>query len=137
MKTVLLAIDGEKPHQSVMLFAVQFCRRMKVALDVVHFVRPEQSLTSVFDVCWNEDAREKLKQSAECNAHHLLKSENPPKAISQYINAHRNIVLAIYDTQKKDTKNKTQKVSKEKDTGVLLPKGFEVPLAVPLVIMRS
>ena len=132
MKTVLLAIEGAKPHQSVMSFAVQFCRRMHVALDVVRVIRPEQDLPPALDLCTQEDVSGDTKQADSCSDTHLLKSENPPKAITNYINTHRNIVLAIYDTQAK-----TRNIPNQTQTGVLLPKGFDRPLAVPLVVMRA
>ena len=132
MKTVLLAIQGAKPHQSVMSFAVQFCRRMHVALDVVHFVRPEQDFPPVIHPCPNEEGSAGAKNASVCKDSHLLKSENPTKAIANYIDTHRNIVLAIYDSQA-GNRNKTD----DARTGAPVPMGFDKPLAVPLVVMRA
>ena len=132
MKTVLLAIQGARPHQSVMSFAVQFCRRMHVALDVVHFIRPEQEFQPAYDSCPNEDGFSGTRHAPGCSDSHLLKSENPTKAIAKYIDTHRNIVLAIYDVQA-GNRNKPD----EARTGALVPMGFDKPLAVPLVVMRA
>lgn len=133
MKTVLLAIQGTKPHQSVMSFAVQFCQRMRVALDVVHFVRPEQDFQPVSNPCPNgvDSAGEAFVSG--CGDSHLLKSENPKKAIAKYIDTHRNIVLAIYDDVQAGNRN----IPGETRTGELVSVGFEKPLGVPLVVMRA
>ena len=131
METVLLAIQGARPHRSVMSFALQFCRRMRVALDVVHFVRPEQEFQPVSGICEEEEFSGK-EDTLECGASRLLKSENPTKAIASYIDTHRNIVLAIYDAQigNRNLKDKTR-------SGPLAPMGFDRPLAVPLVVIRA
>jgi hypothetical protein len=132
LKTVLLAIQGAKPHQSVMSFAVQFCRRMHVALDVVHFVRPEQDFKPVSNPCPNEGDSAGKESVSGCRDSHLLKSENPTKAIANYIDTHRNIVLAIYDVQ---TGNRN--ITDKTQTGAHIPMGFDKPLGVPLVVMRA
>ncbi len=132
METVLLAIEGEKPHRSVVSFAVQFCRRMHVALDIVHVIEPGQDVPTASDYCRNVAGDSGEEPAFECSDTHLLKSENPPKAIAHYIDTHRNIVLAIYDSR-----TGTLKTSNETPTREQLPVGFEKPLAVPLVVMRA
>ena len=132
MKTVLLAIQGAKPHQSVMSFAEQFCRRMHVALDVVHFVRPEQDFQPVSNPLAKEEELAGKKHASGYGNSHLLKSENPKKAIAKYIDTHRNIVLAIYDDHAG-----SRNIQDETRTGTLVPMGFEKPLGVPLVVMRG
>jgi len=115
-----------------MSFAVQFCRRMQVALDVVHFIRPEQDFKPACDACPNEEVFAGTRHAPGCGDSHLLKSDNPTKAIAKYIDTHRNIVLAIYDVQagNRNIPDKTR-------TGALVPMGFDKPLAVPLVVMRA
>lgn len=132
MKTVLLAIQGARPHQSVMSFAVQFCRRMHVALDVVHFIRPEQDFQADSCFCSNEKDFSEGENASWCGDSQLLKSENPTKAIANYIDTHRNIVLAIYDAQT-GNRNAAEKTR----TRALAPMGFDKPLSVPLVVMRA
>lgn len=132
MKTVLLAIQGAKPHQSVMSFAIQFCQKMHVALDVVHFVRPGQDFQPVPNPCPNETEVAGAKHKSGCADPQLLKSENPTKAIAKYIDTHRNIVLAIYDAQAGN-----RNITDDARTGALVPMGFDKPLAVPLVVMRA
>ncbi len=114
-----------------MSFAVQFCRKMHVALDVVHFVRPEQDFQPISNPCTNEANLAGSKNISGCNDSQLLKSENPAKAIVNYINTHRNIVLAIYDAQAGN-----RNMADDARTGALVPMGFDKSLAVPLVVMR-
>lgn len=131
MKTVLLAIEGREPHRSVMSFARQFCQKMHVALDIVHVIGPGQDLPATYDTRLEQDVSGGEKDPAGRSAAHLLKSENPPKAIANYIDTHRNIVLAIYDGQAG-----SRNISTEARTGDS-PMGFEKPLGVPLVVMRA
>lgn len=131
MDTVLLAIVGETPHRSVMSFAEQFCRRMHVALDILRVVRPEQAVAPGPDVCADEDKEGEENKTISCAGSHLLTSENPPRAIANYIDAHRNIVLAIYDSWVGH-----RNIHSETRAGEA-PMGFEKPLAVPLVVMRG
>jgi len=132
LETVLLAIEGGKPHRSVISFAQQFCRKMRVALDILHVIGPGQDLPVDVDFLADTDAFEGGKDATGAKDMHLLKSENPPKAIANYIDTHRNIVLAIYDGRagSRNISNKTR-------TGEALPQGFDRPLAVPLVVMRA
>jgi hypothetical protein len=130
LETVLLAIEGETPHRSVMSFAEQFCRRMHVALDILRVVRPAQGSEFHADFC-AEDKEGEEKETVPCAGFHLLTSENPPKAIASYIDAHRNIVLAIYDSWVGHRNIHTETRAGD------APAGFEKPLAVPLVVMRG
>ena len=132
MKTVLLAIEGSKPHRSVMSFARQFCHKMHVALDILHVIDPGQEMPAAHELQMDQDIPEGAGESAEPGDMHLLTSENPPKAIANYIDTHRNIVLAIYDGRT----GGNRKISSETRAGET-PMGFEKPLAVPLVVMRS
>jgi hypothetical protein len=130
VKTVLLAIQGARPNQSAMSFAVQFCSRMNVALDVVHFVLPEQDFQPVSIPCPEDSTG--TKAASGCGDSRLLKSENPKKAIAKYIDTHRNIVLAIYDAQ-----SGGRSPADEIRAGARGLTGFDGPLAVPLVVMRA
>lgn len=131
MKTVLLAIEGREPHRSVISFARQFCSKMHVALDIVHVLGPGQDMPATYEPRMEQDVSVGEKDPAGRSAAHLLRSENPPKAIANYIDAHRNIVLAIYDGQAGN-----RNLSSETRAGDR-PMGFEKPLGVPLVVMRA
>lgn len=131
MKTVLLAIEGREPHRSVMSFARQFCRKMQVALDILHVIGPGQDMPAGYDLLAEQDGPEGEKDPAGRSGAQLLTSENPPRAIANYINTHRNIVLAIYDRQAEGRNS-----FGETQTGDT-PMGFEKPLAVPLVVVRA
>jgi hypothetical protein len=104
---------------------------MHVALDILHVIRPEQDMPSSPNFCGVEDDPDVESGAAPCSDSHLLKTENPPMAIANYIDAHRNIVLAIYDSWVGGRNNHN-----ETRTGDV-PWGFEKPLAVPLVVMRA
>ena len=131
MKTVLLAIEGREPHRSAISFARQFCRKMHVALDILHVIGPGQDMPTGYDLQAEQEALEGERDSTGRSGAQLLTSENPPKAIANYIDTHRNIVLAIYDRQ-----GGSRNLSREPRTGATFM-GFEKPLAVPLVVMRA
>lgn len=114
-----------------MSFARQFCRKMHVALDILHVIGPGQDMPTVYDLQAEQDTSEGGVDPAGRSGAQLLTSENPPKAIANYINTHRNIVLAIYDRQAEG-----RNLSGEPRTGDT-PVGFDKPLAVPLVVMRA
>jgi len=114
-----------------MSFARQFCRKMQVALDIVHVIGPGQDMPAANDARMGQEASGGEKDPAGRTGAHLLTSENPPKAIANYIDTHRNIVLAIYDRQAGG-----RNPFGETRTGDT-PMGFEKPLAVPLVVMRA
>jgi nucleotide-binding universal stress UspA family protein len=61
-----------------------------------------------------------------------VKTGNPDKEIVNYVNAHRDIVLTIYDSSLEDRKG-TQ--GKKKQQGV--PRKIKQKLAVPLVVVQN
>jgi hypothetical protein len=105
---------------------------MDVALDIVHVIDPGQEMPAVHELQMDKDVLGGERELAEPGDLHLLTSENPPKAIANYIDTHRNIVLAIYDGHT----GENRKISSGTRAGET-PMGFEGPLAVPLVVMRS
>jgi len=114
-----------------MSFAQQFCRKMHVALDILHVIGPGQDPPTVNDTRPDQDASGGENDPAGRGSAHLLKSENPPKAIANYIDAHRNIVLAIYDGRAEG-----RNLSSEIQAGDW-SLGLGKSLGVPLVVMRA
>lgn len=102
MVTVLLAIDNDRPNQAVFNFAVQFCRRMKAKLDIIQIIPPFKvpqlgpngikSIKPGFLGNYQEPFIS-YKQS--------LQADDPDQAIAQYVRAHRDVVLTIYDTRRR------------------------------------
>ena len=78
---------------------------------------------------YNRLLPESEKEGVQC--HFSIKSGSPEKEIINYVNAHRNIVVAIYD-KAKSVKDEP-KTTKKKTT----PGRISHKLAVPLVVINS
>jgi hypothetical protein len=104
---------------------------MHVALDILHVIRPEQDVPPGSE-SWAADGETgEEKETAPRADAHMLTSEDPARAIANYIDTHRNIVLAIYDSWVggRNIHNETRAGD--------VPGGFEKPLTVPLVVVRA
>jgi len=73
--------------------------------------------------------RSLLKESEEAgvHCHFSIKSGNPEKEIVNYINDHRNVVLAIYDVSDCDV-NEAASISSKKNVLARIRKDLSVPL---------
>lgn len=70
------------------------------------------------------------KEGVQC--HFSMKSGAPDKEIIDYVNAHRDIVVAIYDAAGHE--NEKPKITQKKKT---TPRRIRNKLAVPLVVINS
>ena len=73
---------------------------------------------------------ESEKAGVQC--HFAVKTGNPAKEIINYVNAHRDVVLTIYDSSLEDRKEAR---GVKKQQGV--PREIKQQLAVPLVIVQN
>ena len=64
--------------------------------------------------------------------HLTMRSGNPDEEVVKYVKDHRDVVLTIYDTPKKESSGKTKGGAKRRAL-----KGIRAKLATPLVVMRS
>lgn len=130
MVTVLLAIDNERPNQAVLNFAIQFCRRMKAKLDIVHITRPQSRSPKkpAQDTSSPPDFKAEFSEPFICYKQ-ALQADDPDQALARYVRTHRNVVLTIYDThRRKSTLLKKQKA---------LQLHTAYPLVVPVVMARG
>ncbi|MBW1753639.1 MAG: universal stress protein [Deltaproteobacteria bacterium] len=79
---------------------------------------------------YNRLLSETDKEGVPC--HYSMKSGAPDKEIINYVNAHRNIVVAIYDEARH--KNDKPKIIRKKKT---TPGRIRQKLAIPLVVINS
>lgn len=129
MVTVLLAIDNDHPDRVVFNFAVQFCRRMKAKLDIVHIERPQLTAKKKAAEFPQGESNFQIQFSEPfISFKPSLEADDPEKAIASYIREHHNVVLAIYDTRR-------FKSSLFKKTKTLQSHNA-YPLLVPLVMAR-
>ena len=73
---------------------------------------------------------ESEKAGVQC--HFDVKTGNPAKEVIKYVNAHRDVVLTIYDSSLEDRKE-TRGVKKQQG----VPLKIKQQLAVPLVVVRN
>ena len=71
-------------------------------------------------------------EKAGVEYHYSVKSGTPDKEIIGYVNAHRDVVVAIYDSGEND-QDKPKIIQKKKTT----PGRLRHKLAVPLVVINS
>ena len=73
---------------------------------------------------------ESEKAGVQC--HFAVKTGNPAKEIIKYVNAHRDVVLTIYDSSLEDRKG-TRGVKKQQG----VPRKIKQKLTVPLVVVQN
>jgi hypothetical protein len=89
MGRLLLAIDGGMPHQWTIRYTVQLCKSLRAQLHVLCVGAPGGA------DCTDRLASQFESHSIACQVEKRV--GNPTTEIVNYLNAHHEIVLAIYD----------------------------------------
>lgn len=124
MKRVLLAINGDIPTNPIFNYAVGLCKRISADLDILQFINAQKLSKRIsFQL---KNLLQTYKPGVSCTV--ALSAGTPETELSEYIEAHKDIVLTVFDPS-------TGQKHKNRNDRVML-KLLREKLTVPLVIVK-
>jgi hypothetical protein len=164
MKTILLAVDGMRPNEQTLAYALNLCSPIQAGLDILQIIRPQgmSRLKAKIYQARNrfEDAMvmatyaqagvpelvESLEAKARRNVkrlipediqtavdyHCVVTGDHPDTVLKHYLDEHRGVILAIYDSIRFGAKTAAAHLAQRQAITRLLDKW-----SIPLVFVRN